>query len=365
MEYNELLKANNINTLKILDINGLLREPRTLVPSKNDGGDKSDMIFDLLMDSTIRRGDGLVASTVQNESKQKIKEFVLKNEPINFVFQGFPFKCHNPIETLRKTPDLGELAFLQRLLDINETVRQIYSPGVNFTVLSESETYKDLFGSTDYEIDKYKAGIQTFLGKTGGNGTIRFIDFLDILNNKSEFKMGCKHEEEYLFASLTNPRISEEINKLVPVMSRSLPINQDVYYEDLLTVFGFNNRELTVFQKEFAEYIKSASVELAVKYLAIAKMKKDNQIIKSVFPNYIYVSTIARNDTYSFHPIHKRTRIFPHHGVPVLGSDKVDIVYFGEIITHPEVYTAVYLEGDIEDAPFYFLKGKQHIKKQV
>ncbi len=365
MNYNELLTTNNINKLRASNMNGLLRDPKVLVPAKSMVDDKPDAIFDLLMDSTIRRGDGLIIPDVQDEYKRKITEFVPKNEPIQFVFQGFPFKCHNPIETLRITPDLGELAFLQRLLDINETVRQVYPPGLNFTVLTESKTYKDLFGSTDSEIDTYKTTIMTFLEKLGGTQIIRFIDFMDILNNKSEFAEHCKNEGKYLFENLSNPKVLEEVNRLVPVMSRSLPINQDVYYEDLLAVFGFNRAELTVFQKEFAKYIKSASTELSVKYLAIAKAKKDNQIIKSVFPNHIYVSTIARNDVYSFHPIHKRTRIFPHHGVPILGSDTVDVAYLGDILTNPNIYTAVYVGDDIEDAPFYFLKGKQHIKKEV
>ncbi len=359
MEYNELLKANNINTLKILDINGLLREPRTLVPFKNDGGDKSDMIFDLLMDSSIRRGDGLVASTVQNESKQKIKEFVLKNEPINFVFQGFPFKCHNPVETLRRTPDLGELATLQRLMDINETVKQIYPLGVKFTVLTEGTTYLDLFGATKKEAEVYQKQCNNFVKFVGGEKIIQLVDFLDLIDDKDKFAELSRLEESLIR--------EPEIEQFTPVMMRSMPIIENVAFEDLLSVFGYgkSGANLTDFEKDFKLYIQNGAEDLAIRYLAIQKVKKKYDLINSNFPDALYVSTTAKQDRYSFHPIHRKTRLYAHHGVPVLGSDKVDIVYFGEIITHPEVYTAVYLEGDIEDVPFYFLKGKQHIKKQV
>jgi len=71
---------------------------------------------------------------------------------------------------------------------------------------------------------------------------------------------------------------------------------------------------------------------------------RQEKVIGSHFPDYLYISTTSKQDRYSFHPIHRRTRLYPHHGVPVLGSDRVDIVYL------------------IEDAPFYFLKGKQHIE---
>ncbi len=359
MNFDELLRANNINIRKVKDIDGLLRDPRILLPARYINGNKSDLVFDLLMDSTIRRGDGLIFGSVQAEYKQKISTFVLRNEPIPLVFQGFPFKCHNPIETLRHTPDLGELASLQRLADINETVKQIYPPGVNFTILAEGDTYKNLFGASNSEVEIYLKQCEYFSKLVGANNYIKFIDFSDLIEDKKRFLESCG-QEEY--------RISDkEVEQFIPVMMRSLPIISKVPFEDLLAVFGFgtNAQKMTVFEREFASFIKDAAKELSIKYLAIQKVKKSLNIIGSHFRDYLYVSTTAKQDRYSFHPIHRKTRLYPHHGVPVLGSDKVDIVYFGEIVTNPEIYTAVYYDGDVENAPFYFLKGTQHIKKEV
>jgi hypothetical protein len=355
MEFNKLLEINGVNIKRIPTLNALAKYPVTLFPVSRTAGAMQDQIFDLLMDATIRRGDGIILSSVQKEYKDEISKFIQRGEPIKFVYQGFPFKCHNPVETLRRTPDLGELACFQRLMDINETVKQIYSPGVTFTILTEGNSYKNLFGASQKELEVYQNRCEYFTRLIEAEKLIKFIDFLDLVENKGKFLKLCQKEENYIETN--------EIEHFVPVMMRSLPIINKVSFEDLLVVFGFgdNSQNLTNFEKEFAHYIKDAAKELAIKYLAIQKAKKNLDVVGSRFQGSLYISTTVKPDRYSFHPIHRKTRLFSHHGVPILGSDKVDIVYLGEVITSPEIYTAVYCGDDIEDAPFYFLKGKQHM----
>lgn len=355
MDLNELLKVNNINIRKVSDIGGVFRSPRVLVSASEKVGEIPQRIFNLLMDPIIRRGDGSIFSSVQTEYRRKISKFVSKNEPLQFVFQGFPFKCHNPVETLRRIPDLGELVSLQRLMDINETVKQIYPPGVKFTVLTEGGTYRNLFGANQSEVEIYQERCKYFINLIEAENNIKFIDFLELIEDGEKFLASCKREEDHISDG--------EIEQFVPVMMRSLPIVSKIPFEDLLAVFGYqtNTGILTTFEKEFGLYIKNAAKDLAIKYLAIQKAKRNFDVIRLHFPDYLYVSTTSKQDRYSFHPIHRRTRLYPHHGVPVLGSDRVDIVYLGEILSNPEIYTAVYYDKDIEDAPFYFLKGKQYI----
>jgi len=359
MDINELLEINNINRIRIPSIDRLLNSPKVLIPKKDNGTDMPTQIFDLLMDSSIRRGNGSIFSKIQEEYKEKISRFVNKAEPIHFVFQGLPFKCHNPVETLRRTPDLGELATLQRLADINETVKQIYSEGIKFTILTEGNNYIDLFGATKNEADVYQKRCIAFSKLIGADKFIQFIDFMDLVGNKDEF-FDLSHKAE-------STVLESEIGQFTPVMMRSMPIIEKVAFEDLLEVFGYGDplNNLTDFELSFMEYVKEGARDLAIRYLGIQKVKKQFNIINKYFSDCLYISTTSKNDKYSFHPIHKKTRLYAHHGVPVLGTDKVDIVYQAEIIMNPEIYTAVYLDGDIEDAPFYYLKGKQHIRKLV
>lgn len=364
MDFDRLLKVNNVNIKRTSDIEGLFRKPEVLLFLPNRDGDKAEIIFDLLMDPIIRRGDGIIYSGTQLEYKGKISKFISRSDPIQFVFQGFPFKCHNPVETMRRTPDLGEVAFLQRLADIDETIRQVYSPGAKFTIVTEGKSYKDLFGATGAEVEMFEQTCKRFSDRLRIRSTIEFISLLDLIKNKKGFFEACREETDFIFDACSKGKV-DEVEQLIPVMMRSLPIVSKVPFEDLFAVFGFGSGSgnLTGFQKEFGAFLKEAAKELAAKYLAIQKVKRKFDVINNAFPDYLYVSTTSKKDRYSFHPIHRKTRLYPHHGVPVLGPDRVDVVYLGEIISNPSIYTAVYYDGDLENAPFYFLKGKQHIKK--
>ncbi len=366
MEFNELLKVNGVNTKEISEIEGLFRAPKVLVPLGERSGNIADGVFDLMMNPIIRRGSGSINYDVTVEYEKKISNFVKKNQPIEFVFQGFPFKCHNPIETLRLTPDLGEIAFLQRMADINETIKQLYPPGVEFVVLTEGRSYKDLFGASDEEVAFFEERCLYFAEKLNLNKVVKFIDFVEMLNDIQGFSNLCEAEEEKIRSREVFSSTRDSIENLTSIMMRSIPVTRAVPYKDLLAVFGFGTKleDLSDFQMELLNHLSESGRELAIKYLAIQNTKNSLNVVNSTFSDKLYISTTAKVQKYSFHPIHRRTRLYPHHGVPLYGSDKVDIVFLGEIISNPEIYTAVYYSDDIENAPFYFLKGKQHIKRK-
>jgi len=164
----------------------------SLLACKAGAGDLTGDIFQLLNDKTIRRGDGILFTEVKERYLRQIDFFVRQNLPIELVFLGFPFKCHNPIETMRRTPDLGELAFLLRLLDINMTLKQIYPPGVNFTVLTEGKVYKDLFGATNEEVERYQVRLAEFVSGLGAGKSIFLVDLAEVYARDSEFERRCQ-----------------------------------------------------------------------------------------------------------------------------------------------------------------------------
>ena len=364
MNFNEIIEGNDIDKEYVDGIDHLVRDPRPLVRTI-PSDEITPEIVRMLADNKIRRGN-LVDYSVTSELELDILRFVNGNKPIEFVFQAFPFKCHNPVETLRRTPDLGELSFLLRLGDIDATIKQVYSPGVKFTVLTEGKTYQDLFGASSEEVMVFDEKCDLFCQKLELNGVINFVDFMDIVPDQSGFRELIRMEENKLRSSRSSKEISEMIESLSPVMMRSLAIMEEIPIKDLLVVFGFGNRtlnDLTGFQLSTLQYLSNEALEVTIKYLAIQSVKKNLNMVKSTFPESIYVSTISRQGIYSFHPIHRRTRLYPHHGVPVLGSDKTDIEFVGYILSKSDQYTAVYVKDDIEDAPFYFLKGTKHVKQ--
>lgn len=348
-------------------MDSLIGRPEFLVDAANLEGDLSGKIMQTLMHPSIRRGSSVINSEVTDNCRKKISKFVEKDLPIEFIFQGFPFKCHNPFETLRRTPDLGELAFIKRLLDINETIKQIYPPGVKFTVLTEGKSYRELFGASDQEIALFEEVCMEFCRKLGAESIIGFVDFTDLLDDPQHYTAACKTEEEKLRDALSSGQMDEKVSQFIPVMMRSLPRIQNVAYKDLLSVFSSKTAltDLSGCQLELLETLSNDAKDLAIKYIAIQKAKSDLKVIDSKYPDYIYVSTTAKRNRFSFHPIHRRTRLYPHHGVPVFGPDKVDIVFLGEVVSNSDKYTAVYCDDDVEDAPFCFLKGRQHVKKKI
>lgn len=364
MSVEKILKIYGVERKIGFPIQQFYREGRSLLIYEPRESSLAGSIFELLNSKTIRRGEDVIFAEAKEKYLGQIDFFVQQNLPIELVFLGFPFKCHNPVETVRRTPDLGELAFLLRLLDINATTRQIYPPGVNFTVLTEGRAYKDLFGATDMEVEKYQIQLAGFISGLGAGALISLVDLAEIYARDPEFERRREGEEKKLRRDKSLENTKQEIMRLIPVMMRSLPVIEGVGLEDLFEVYDYqiSSNLLSESQVQLRKQLLCDSEELAIHYLAIQHTKKSLKMISRFFPNRLYVSTIARPDVYSFHPIHRRTRLFPHHGVPIFESDKVDIVQFKEIVKNPGNYAAFFCPDDIEDAPFYFIKGRENFK---
>ena len=365
MDFKEILEVYNIHRREGPRVSRCFRPGRPLVkpPEMGDDGLPSG-IFKLLSNKTIRRGEGILFRSAVETYLEQIDFFVKKGLPIEFIFVGFPFKCHNPIETLRRTPDLGELVFLLRLLDIDATVRQVYSPGVKFTVLTEGNAYKDFFGATTEEVRNFEDRLQYFASNLGAEEKISFVAYTSVCKQFSHFEKVRLNEEKNLRRNQLEETTHRVIKALVPVMMRSVPIVEGVPLEDLIKVYdyGLLSQDLTNFQTKLRMRLLMEAEGLAIRYLAFQRAKNELDIIYKTFPRKLRVSTISKQSMYSFHPIHRRTRFFPHHGVPILGPDKIEVIFFKEIIKNPGIYSAVFCPDDIEDAPFYFLKGRQHLK---
>ena len=364
MKYREILRIFGINQIEKGSIVEFYRQPKPIFYLNFQSSPKAEDIFSVLFNPAIRRGDGIIYDSVKQDYVQKINYFMQRDEPIEFVFLGFPFKCHNPLETPRRTPDLGELAFILRLLDIDATVQQIYPPGIHFTVLKESNVYKDFFGAKEEELEKYENRLEDFITALGGIKKIVLVDLMAVCLCIPVFEKTRKEIEKSLNLG-HGKEVEKQIQALIPVMKRSLPITSGIPIDDLVVVFEKTKTFLpTAFQERLKQYVMAESRRLALRYLAFQEAKRLLEVVQKSFPEKLYVSTISRPDRYRFHPIHRRTRYLPHHGVPVLESEKVDIVFFSEVIKNSGIYSAVFCQDDIEDAPFYFLKGKQFIKNK-
>lgn len=87
---------------------------------------------------------------------ERIKLFVQKNQPIKFSMLGYPFKSRNTRDKVfGSLPDLGELKSLENFSFLNERIKQVYTPGVQYSIISDGYIFSDLWGIPDSDVLAY------------------------------------------------------------------------------------------------------------------------------------------------------------------------------------------------------------------
>ena len=311
-------------------------------------------IWSIFYNSQIRKSLRWQIVDVEEELKRQIKKYVEKEEPIKLVFIAWPFKMGalNPLKTSRTYPDLGEVAFVKRLLEIDLSVKQVYPPGVRWKVLLEGKAYQEMMKASTEDIRKYKEGMNFFLEILDRERIISTVELADVVAPyKEEIK---KKMKEYRF--FMNNSNDEVYRKYVfHTMWWSISVAHYPLEKLLAIYYGYGSIDEATVRK-----LEKEAMDTALEYLAFNKVKNlvgRKGVIKDSFPDWIYVSITDKMGKYAFHPIHEKTRYFPHHGVPVVRKKRVDIGYLAEILAclPKERFQAVYLEDDFEEEPFFYL----------
>jgi pyoverdine/dityrosine biosynthesis protein Dit1 len=87
---------------------------------------------------------------------EKVDSFVSKNETVNFVMLGFPFKSTNRRDkVLGELPDLGEQLTIENFMGFNNEIKKVYSPGVNISIASDGYAFNNILGVTEREVERY------------------------------------------------------------------------------------------------------------------------------------------------------------------------------------------------------------------
>lgn len=88
---------------------------------------------------------------------RKVEAFVSQGQPIEFSMLGYPFKSINDRDkTIGKLPDLGELKSLENFASFDADIKEIYSPGINVSIISDGLIFNDLMDVSDATVDKYE-----------------------------------------------------------------------------------------------------------------------------------------------------------------------------------------------------------------
>lgn len=324
-------------------------------------------IFSIIYNKNVRKStlDEIKGGPIQTLLKQ-IAAFVREKVPVKIVLIAWPFKFpQNPLKTNRSFPDLGELMFVKRLLDINEAVKLAYEPGIQWTILSEGEAYGELLGVSAEDATRYKETMAYFIHLVGGEGVIILDCLHRVLNQYQNPNFETAWQMQVERFSFNGDRIvpPPEIQEVFPYLLFTMFWSLDVRMlplEELLAIYCQEGESKEV------EKLEEKATTLAIRYAAFQLAKNclgSNGAVVDTFPNHLYLTITSKTGRFAIQPIHPLTRLFPHHGVPVVttygGKTWVNVVYLADVLARPNQFEAVYLPGDPEEQmgwqhPFFY-----------
>ncbi len=326
-----------------------------------------EKIWSIFCSPQIRRGsmDNLSSADVI-QYRSKIAACIKKEEPIKMIFIAFPFKSYyNPLKTNRHLPDLGELYFLRRLLQINASVSLIYPPGLQWTILTEGRAYANIVGLSCSEVNDYQSSIASFVRIIGAENIIKLDDLARLFELVPDFeeKVVEQHDKltkQYEQGGATS--VSPEFEQILCTMRGSVDLRNDNVENLYHLITADSLVELPSHLLDRSQVISAQALAMALRYQAINQVKNiigysGQGLIRDNFSEHCYVSITSKPGRYAFNPLSVDSKFFPHHGVPLLVGKKngyVRVVFLIDIVTRPQRYRAVYIENDHENKPFFY-----------
>lgn len=100
--------------------------------------------------------------------QKKIDSFVANRRPVTFFMLGYPFKSQNDRDkVLGKAPDRMEYASLSNFKTFDNEVKQVYSPGVHYALVSDGHVFGDVLRIEESVIEDYAGQCRDIAASVG------------------------------------------------------------------------------------------------------------------------------------------------------------------------------------------------------
>jgi pyoverdine/dityrosine biosynthesis protein Dit1 len=271
--------------------------------------------------------------TGREKLADRIMGFLRKNEPIRFSMLGYPFKSKNTRDkVLGVLPDLGEEKSLENFGYLNDRIKQVYEPGVQFSIISDGYIFSDVWGIPDASVLAYNE-ITKDLAK---NYPIKLFDAGDFYQKEtSMYNIREKIIGQFgITAEELERRILNDLN--VNTLYRGMII----FMTEEFAMMDFPSRN----QRE--KFAKIKAREAMFRNEAYSAMVQEN------FKDHIRLSMHnSTNDgtKYSIQLIHGKYKYSPWHSCLVVHADgTLETVHRGEAVS--KGYELVNQDG----RPYYF-----------
>lgn len=342
------------------DISARLNAVLIPQPKASLASEIAPRVLDIFKDEEYRFGPLEVLNQEEKFWKARIEYFVAKNEPIHAIILGFPFKMPVPIKTNRILPDMGEVLILQRLFTLTELVKKIYPPGLRVQIFTEG-SFASFTGLSAKEADDYRDRVAELIRLLGYDRTLYVTDLKDVEAMIPDFSARYAENVEKMKVAYAagDPRATEQYRGSYPSIFRIVS-SRGYKEEDLMDVYNEELSDIKILGEVQAirEDIKKRAHEAVFQYHSYHKTRNDSGVMDRVAPNTLYLTVAPKPGRLGIYPIAKEVVRLPYHGVPVFHekTGRFTIEYLVDVRRRKGPYTKVFLEGDRDPAPFYYIE---------
>jgi L-tyrosine isonitrile synthase len=304
---------------------------------KSINGKKSmfEKIFSVLQARRYRAGGTEQTRFMDNEVlfKPVIERAIEKNEPITFVLPSFPFKCPNLTKVRRRSPDMAEILCLSRMYEICTVISLFYAPGAKFVIIADGQVYKDMFGVTSYEANRYRDLSNLHIEKLQFGDKIEIVDMLDLIHSD------LSRYEDYKSRLLPNfskwweyhkdgDRIKSLIDACTANVASNTHVTQDLIRLGTSRVFSeVQNFKIIEVINQIRLKVKGRAEKCAFEYAFFLHTLKEMNLVLSKYPNALRCTVHPKPKQWGLHLVNSRNHIFPWHGAAFHGKNGWRICY--------------------------------------
>jgi pyoverdine/dityrosine biosynthesis protein Dit1 len=315
----------------------------------------AEKILSIFMNENLRLGPKENILINKNTHLSKLNYFIERKKPILFTVTQIAFKIPNPLKTTRKTPDLGELAFLSQFNDILSLVEKVYPPGAKLIILGESYIFYNIVGINKNEADVYFKTVKKWIKQLDWQDRIILHDLKELEKKIENFKSEYKKNLEKLKKNWSSGN-KEVINEIKSVANTLyLSINTRKYsLKKLMDIYDEKkqSRDLDILRNSLYQ----KAVKQSFPYLAHHQSIVTSNLADLLYPNNIKLSCTYSPGKLCIYPINELCKLYCYHGRPILlDNKKVKIVYEIDLRRTPNI-VAFYINN--EKQPFFFSQLK-------
>jgi hypothetical protein len=144
------------------------------------GLDNAERVFSILISGAYRKNSlkRMNLAECRPAMLSTLRRCAERGSPIQLTLLAFPFKVPNPAKVgQRRLPDSAELAAIEHLASLRDSIRSVYPPGLEFHILHDGSLIADVFGIDLEEVRRYEAYFAKLVTKARASNFIRCHDF--------------------------------------------------------------------------------------------------------------------------------------------------------------------------------------------